>query len=48
MKKLIKLCINPENVMKNDELTTLRGGYGESYCSCRDSEDNKICSGWVL
>ena len=28
MKKLNKLSINPEKVMKNDELVSLRGGYG--------------------
>ena len=28
MKKLNKLQINPEKVMKNEELVTLRGGYG--------------------
>ena len=29
MKKLGKLSINPEKVMKNEELVSLRGGYGE-------------------
>jgi len=28
MKKLTKLNINPEKVMKNEELVALRGGYG--------------------
>jgi hypothetical protein len=28
MKKLGKLQINPEKVMKNEELVALRGGYG--------------------
>jgi hypothetical protein len=28
MKTLSKLNINPEKVMKNEELVTLRGGYG--------------------
>ena len=28
MKKLNKLQINPEKLMKNEELMTLRGGYG--------------------
>jgi natural product precursor len=27
MKKLGKLNINPEKVLKNEELTSLRGGY---------------------
>lgn len=33
MKKLGKLNINPEKVMKNEELITLRGGYsdGDNY-----------------
>jgi hypothetical protein len=32
MKKLNKLQINPEKVMKNEELVTLRGGdYGDDY-----------------
>jgi len=32
MKKLQKLCIKPENIMKNEELMTLRGGYGAGTC----------------
>jgi hypothetical protein len=32
MKKLNKLGINSEKIMKNDELVTLRGGYGEANC----------------
>ena len=32
MKKLTKLNINPEKVMKNEELIVLRGGY--SYWTC--------------
>jgi hypothetical protein len=32
MKKLNKLQINPERLMKNEELTTLRGGYGSIKC----------------
>ena len=32
MKKLNKLCINTEKLMKNDELITLRGGYGSYEC----------------
>jgi hypothetical protein len=35
MKKLNKLIINPEKVIKNEELVNLRGGYdGAPYC-CR-------------
>jgi hypothetical protein len=33
MKKLGKLSINPEKVMKNEELVNLRGGYGIE-CVC--------------
>jgi natural product precursor len=35
MKKLNKLRINPEKVMKNEELVTLRGGGDPCTCSCR-------------
>ena len=31
MKKLGKLYINPEKRMKNEELLSLRGGYGTCY-----------------
>jgi len=33
MKKIGKLQVNPEKVMKNEELLKLRGGYGEP-CTC--------------
>lgn len=36
MKKLGKLQINPERLIKTDELTTLRGGYDGSCCTCTD------------
>ena len=42
MKKLNKLCINTEKLMKNEELITLRGGYGGS-CACKDG-GTTICS----
>jgi len=32
MKKLNKLQINSEKIMKNEELTTLRGGYDSNNC----------------
>jgi len=35
MKELNKLQINPEKLMKNDELLTLRGGYDGGYCGCQ-------------
>jgi hypothetical protein len=28
MKRLVKLQINPQKVMKNEELSSLKGGYG--------------------
>lgn len=34
MKKLSKLNINSEKLMKNEELVTLRGGYGDYCCFC--------------
>jgi len=44
MKKLGKISINPEKVIKNEELVNLRGGYGEgnSTCSCKDASGNVI------
>jgi natural product precursor len=33
MKKLGKLTINPEKVIKNEELVNLRGGYYADLCS---------------
>ena len=32
MKKIGKLSINPEKVIKNEELVNLRGGQYECYC----------------
>ncbi len=34
MKKIGKLSINPEKVIKNEELVNLKGGYGGGYCRC--------------
>jgi|WetSurMetagenome_2_1015567.scaffolds.fasta_scaffold64146_2 hypothetical protein len=34
MKKLSKLQINSERIMKNEELMILRGGYGSCLCFC--------------
>jgi natural product precursor len=40
MKKLGKLNINSEKLMKNEELTTMRGGYGGyGGCGC-------VCYDW--
>lgn len=40
MKKLGKLVINPEKVMKNEDLVMLRGGYGELNCMLACKWDN--------
>lgn len=45
MKKLGKLQINPNRLMKNEELMTLRGGYGSYLCHAR--EISGICSGFI-
>jgi len=42
MKKLNKLCINSEKLMKDEELMTLRGGYG--YVCCYNGQDP--CGSW--
>ena len=34
MKKLDKLEINPEKIMRNEELVILRGGYDPEDCHC--------------
>lgn len=34
MKKINKLRINPERIMKNEELFALRGGYDGTTCVC--------------
>ncbi len=34
MKKLGKILINPEKVIKNEELLNLRGGYDIEGCPC--------------
>ena len=34
MKRLNKLEINSEKIIKNEELTTLKGGYDISCCVC--------------
>jgi hypothetical protein len=38
MKKLGKLEINSDKIMKNEELLTLRGGYDFHGCWCFDSD----------
>ncbi len=46
MKKLKKLETNKGKLIKNDELLTLRGGYGDVACSCKKSTTT-LCSQWV-
>jgi len=55
MKKLGKLSISPEKIMKNEELINLKGGYaglcctrtknGESHIFCHHSEP--VMDSWV-
>jgi hypothetical protein len=54
MKSIKKFVINPEKVIKNDELVKLRGGYGSPPCTCTCFDANKfvetgevICLGYV-
>jgi len=46
MKKLNKLEINSEKIMKNEELVTLRGGYGEN-CPCGTGVENWWAEVWM-
>ena len=46
MKKINKLRINPERLIKDSELKTLQGGYG-SY-QCYQGEESKPCNGIFL
>jgi len=57
MKKLNKLIINPEKVIKNEELVNLRGSYGGGSggepCTCTcfkfdASKDETTCYGYVF
>lgn len=47
MKKLVKLQINPERIIKNEGLMELKGGIGDSYCSCRNN-GIELCSDYVV
>ncbi len=54
MKKLKKLQINPERLIKNEELISLRGGYGTWCCTVncpsyyyeRNFTFSSTCPGW--
>lgn len=39
MKILKTLHFNPENLLKNEELLTLKGGYGSAYCACKKGSE---------
>ena len=39
MKKIGKISINPEKVIKNEELTNLRGGSYTACCWCYEDDD---------
>ncbi len=44
MKKLNKLVISPEKIMKNEELINLHGGYGANCCTrSKDGEHHTWC-----
>ncbi len=43
MRKLGKLTISPEKIMKNEELINLQGGYGDHWVYCKDSSGTVIC-----
>ena len=45
MKKINKLHVNSERLMKNEELITLRGGYGGAQCYDACSSDSD-CTQW--
>ena len=44
MKKLGKLSISPEKLMKNEELISLRGGYGYNAICCYASKPGEYCN----
>jgi hypothetical protein len=44
MKKIGKIKINSEKVIKNEDLVNLRGGYDDwHYAACKDSSGNTLC-----
>lgn len=42
MKKLGKLTISPEKMMKNEELINLQGGYSTIECRCYEIDGGEI------
>lgn len=47
MKKINKLQINSETIMKNEELMTLRGGYSINCCKCVNTDTNEIVANMI-
>lgn len=47
MKRIGKLTISQEKVIKKEELLNLKGGGYEHYVSCKDEGGNEICGGEV-
>ena len=48
MKKINKLKINPERLIKDSELKTLQGGYGSYRCYREEGKGRASCSGAFL
>lgn len=48
MKKLSKLEINLNKIMKNEELITLRGGYDPCTCTCQLTIEPYCCFGYLV
>ena len=49
MKKIGKITINPEKVIKNEELVNLRGGYESDPCTCTCQNISTYeCIGYVF
>ncbi|MBE0674320.1 MAG: hypothetical protein IH591_06630 [Bacteroidales bacterium] len=44
MKRLNKLYVNPERILKGNELMTLRGGYDSEDCPCGYDVQQWTCS----
>jgi len=43
MKKIGKISINPEKVIKNEELVNLRGGLGPYAVACKSPSTGETC-----
>lgn len=43
MKKINKLQLNPERLIKNEQLITIRGGYDATGCLWRGCSSNSDC-----